>query len=271
LASGNRDFQNADVGFLRNMARKEWLVATDLAKREAEMKDDIETLRQFIAGVCTDKGRREARPEALDALDRLQARVAELEKERARQWCESCGTVSNTGECDCTIMGDRPELRKPVDYADAMHKEACEQLARADAAEADRDSLRAKLERAKEIAERMDANLGETLHTAFRKGCDSQHASVAHSAIKDMASDGSWNDYLETVRDWSELGELRAVLAELSAAAPAQQTTDLTAMQEAMKEAEMALEPFATDCVEDDEDYRCARAALGSLRKAMQP
>jgi hypothetical protein len=83
-----------------------------------------------------------------DELERrlkAEARVAELEKERAKQWCESCGTVSNTGECDCT-MGGRPELRKPVDYADAMQKEAREQFERFSALQSSARQMKEALE-----------------------------------------------------------------------------------------------------------------------------
>jgi hypothetical protein len=50
------------------------------------MKEDIETLRAFITGVCTDKGRREARPEATAALDRLAADRDSLRKALDDRW-----------------------------------------------------------------------------------------------------------------------------------------------------------------------------------------
>lgn len=177
----------------------------------AEMKDDIETLRLCLCG----------RGKALAAIDRIQTRVAEMEKEVQieREW--------------------GLDLEKNCDSI-----------------ERDRDSLRAKLERA-------------TGALAAFKGL---------TTVKNC-----------TCHECSRVRHAQVVLSELSADAPAQQTPDLAAMQEAMKEAERALEPFA-ECARmipdgydpnygigriglaiDAVDLTQARAALASLRKAMQP
>lgn len=109
------------------------------------MSDDIETLRKFIAGVCTDKGRREARPNALSALERLEKEL------------DVAGAVNVAERRDWKAENERRLT-----------------------AEAERDSLRAKLEKAAEaiklllatpeIAECDPRDKDEETHVAERKG-----------------------------------------------------------------------------------------------------
>jgi hypothetical protein len=43
--------------------------------------------------------------------------------------------------------------------------------------------------------------LAQTLHTAWRKGADCEHAHPIWKLISDC-EDGGWSDYLDTVNDW---------------------------------------------------------------------
>jgi uncharacterized coiled-coil DUF342 family protein len=141
---------------------------------EAEMKDDIETLRTFVDDYCShdDGGKVQA------ALACLQAKVAELEKER-----------------DAANF----KTRELEDHIEKFVFDRQSFLDRAKTAEAERDSLRAKLERATgKINE-----CAQFLKRYQRSNVNWYNDRPTYDFIKD---------------------NLEPFLAELSADAPAQQT-----------------------------------------------
>lgn len=72
---------------------------------------------------------------AQSELTTLRARVEELERERERRWCLTCGAVTRDDECDCTEFAENPEAQNLVNYADECARNAREQHLRAEAAE----------------------------------------------------------------------------------------------------------------------------------------
>ena len=71
----------------------------------------------------------------------------------------------------------------------------------------------------KKLSERYSETLGECLHTALRKGCDSKATSIAHTMIK-LSNGALWNLYLETVKDQivqiDNIKDLPKILKEVS-------------------------------------------------------
>jgi DNA repair exonuclease SbcCD ATPase subunit len=260
---------------------KGWLLA-DVRKAasrlglssEAEMKDDIETLRVFIdsreEGSCTYSD--DDAVDAAGALERLaterdslQGRVGTLQKALDDHFAAD----KKAAKAIFTATGRKwgfPDTVEIVAFyvaeVERLEKERDQALARYDGvilekrdlqreyvtSANDRDSLRANLDRAKEALEQIKKD-NWTEHYGLTSECGS-----------------SWSQ-----GHWSKIAE--AALAELSADAPAQHAQDLAAMQEAMKEAERALEPLAAmerGWVLHPDYVAAAIAAISKLRSVMK-
>ncbi len=72
-------------------------------KRILAMQTEIERLKADLARV---------------QWGQLQAENAALRATQERMWCKSCGTVTRTGECDCTRMETGTQAL--VNYADSL-------------------------------------------------------------------------------------------------------------------------------------------------------
>ncbi len=180
---------------------------------------DIETLREFIqthqsaSGFYAGEKQIIEPPEALTALDSLQARIAELENwqksEAALALRERNAALAELDSLHAHIA----ELEKEISAwreGGVLIENVRIQANRAEKAEAERDALRALNERAKEV-------LGP-----FKLFLDANEQVWADDdTIAVSTGEG------RTREAWLTFGHIRlarAVLAELSADAPAQQT-----------------------------------------------
>jgi hypothetical protein len=136
-----------------------WYSSGDPGVWLSERRDDADDLLE--SGVLI---REETRALSLTSgLTAMKAELEEAKKATERMWCLSCGTVTRDGQCDCTRLD--MDCQNLVNYADAMAgdreaaaKEINAILARAEAAEQERDELREAL---KPSAETKAAYMGE--------------------------------------------------------------------------------------------------------------
>lgn len=231
------------------------------------MKDDIETVRELLSSLAVELGIGQTREQA--AFERIISDRDSLRKALDDRWTADLKAAKDifaeTGrtsgfpsvkEVLAHYIAEVERLEKERDEAKKIEHQTFMDAA---SINVENDFLRAKLERAKEAL----ANIS------------GQHltSEMDEEEFDSADFEGGYDAIVKVAR------------AELSADAPAQQTPSIAAMQEAMKEAEKTLEPLAkeadrqdTFCSDDScgvmidvGDLRCARAALQSLRKAMQP
>ncbi len=197
------------------------------------MTDDIQTLRSIITYHVM-RGT-PVQTEAIAALGRLQARIAELEQRLFPKDCPPADQERDHLAEQCVTLGrenvnlqaiivelekerdERPWIEKQSGKImremsienQGMHWEVQEQTKRRIIAESERDSLRAKLERAKEALE------------PFKTFLDANEQTWAdYDTTAVSTGEGRTHDVWLT---FGHIRRARAVLAELSADAPAQQ------------------------------------------------
>jgi chromosome segregation ATPase len=297
------------------------------------MKDDVQTLLEIIATSYPTVNSL-TRSKARDALDRLQARIAELEKENALNIKSRFDLMGIIEKAQVEVNS----LRKALDdrHADdlkawkaimratgeergippnkevvAYHVAEVERLEKessgwkqlyetekesAEAVDLDNISLRAKLDDAIAELRSKDPNFTPIFDSysascqrlddeaeALRANLD--RAKEALQRISKFDDDGNYrhrphmgmNTALEA---YNRVGDTaRAILSELSADAPAQQTQISDEVRDAMGEAEKALEAITTRLEPHDvEDgpvwvnscWHIAREALLKLRSVMK-
>jgi len=60
----------------------------------------------------------------MNQYDAAQAEIARLKENQERMICNSCGTITRDGECDCDISPETKGAKALENYADAMCAEA---------------------------------------------------------------------------------------------------------------------------------------------------
>jgi hypothetical protein len=116
----------------------------------AALETVAETLKAFDGGdPATETGWKhdelcEAWVKVTAVADAFEEKCREVEEaKRPTMWCRACGTVTRTGECDCTKFEDTASLQKLVNYHDQLIADVSGEL---EAAEAEIERLREALE-----------------------------------------------------------------------------------------------------------------------------